>query len=439
MPGTGGFIGKARLEGGAGHGAVIFPAAGHHGTLHEHAADAHQKLNISSNRAQRDKPFIDYAERLTRAALRELPDGEASFEDWIDDDGVERGKPIRLHVTLRKTGDSLHADWSGSAQQVKGAINSTLSWTKAATYTAIRSVLPPGIPNNEGVFRAITVSAPAGTITNAVLPAACAARGLTGFRMVDCAFGALAMMLPDKVFAASDGGVTGITYGGYDNARNPFIFVEFTGGTWGARPWADGLEGNSNIFANLASQSVEATEAEQPLQILSYEFVADRAGAGTYRGGAPFRREYRFLEAEGLLQVRADRHTFRPYGLYGGSPGQPSRNVMNPGPDERPLPSKLTQTIKRGEVFRHELAGAGGWGDPLEREPEAVLRDLRNELIGRDAARDDYGVVIDTACWRVDHAATKERRAALRAARGWSETPAVLFDDQPGTTAKAGS
>ena len=147
-------------------------------------------------------------------------------------------------------------------------------------------MLPPGIPNNEGVFRAITVSAPAGTITNAVLPAACAARGLTGFRMVDCAFGALAMMLPDKVFAASDGGVTGITYGGYDNARNPFIFVEFTGGTWGARPWADGLEGNSNIFANLASQSVEATEAEQPLQILSYEFVADRAGAGTYRGGA---------------------------------------------------------------------------------------------------------------------------------------------------------
>ena len=381
--------------------------------------------------------IIDYAERLTRAALRELPDGEASFEDWIDDDGVERGKPIRLHVTLRKTGDSLHADWSGSAQQVKGAINSTLSWTKAATYTAIRSVLPPGIPNNEGVFRAITVSAPAGTITNAVLPAACAARGLTGFRMVDCAFGALAMMLPDKVFAASDGGVTGITYGGYDNARNPFIFVEFTGGTWGARPWADGLEGNSNIFANLASQSVEATEAEQPLQILSYEFVADRAGAGTYRGGAPFRREYRFLEAEGLLQVRADRHTFRPYGLYGGSPGQPSRNVMNPGPDERPLPSKLTETIKRGEVFRHELAGAGGWGDPLERDPEAVLRDLRNELIGRDAARDDYGVLIDTACWRVDHAATKERRAALRAARGWAETPAVLFDDQPDTTAKA--
>ena len=313
----------------------------------------------------------------------------------------------------------------GSSPQVKGAINSTLSWTKAATYTAIRSVLPPGIPNNEGVFRAITVSAPPGTITNAVLPAACAARGLTGFRMVDCAFGALAMMLPDKVFAASDGGNTGITIGGYDDERKPFVYVDFTCGTWGARPWADGLDGNSNIFANMASQSVEVTEAEYPLQILSYEFVADRAGAGRYRGGTPFRRDYRFLETEGLLQVRSDRRDFRPYGLYGGSPGQPSRNAMNPGPGERPLPSKLTETILEGDVFRHELAGAGGWGDPLERDPQAVLRDLRNELIGEARARDDYGVIVDRARWRVDEAGDRgapgrvARRARVgRAARG---------------------
>ncbi len=377
------------------------------------------------------REIIDYAEKLTRAALRELPDGEASFEDWIDDDGVERGKPIRLFVTLRKEGDTLAADWTGSAPQVKGAINSTLSWTKAATYTAIRSVLPPGIPNNEGVFRAITVTAPPGTITNAVLPAACAARGLTGFRMVDCAFGALAMMLPDKVFAASDGGNTGITIGGYRPDRTPFIYVDFTCGTWGGRPWADGLDGNSNIFANMASQSVEITEAEQPLQILSYEFVADRAGPGRYRGGVPYRRDYRFLEAEGLLQVRADRNTIRPYGLYSGSPGAPSRNMLNPHGEARPLPAKVTMTIERGTVFRHELAGAGGWGDPLERDPEAVLRDLRNELISAVSARDDYGVVIDVAAWQIDRAATEARRAALRVERGWSEPPVVSFGATP--------
>ena len=181
----------------------------------------------------------------------------------------------------------------------------------------------------------------------------------------------------------------------------------------------------------MASQSVEVTEAEYPLQILSYEFVPDRAGAGRYRGGTPFRRDYRFLETEGLLQVRADRHTFRPYGLYGGSPGQPSRNAMNPGPDERPLPSKLTETIQRGDVFRHELAGAGGWGDPLERDPQAVLRDLRNELIGDDTARDDYGVIVDRASWQVDAAATEARRAELRAARGWTALPAVSRGEMP--------
>ena len=133
--------------------------------------------------------LIDYTERLTRAAIRELPDGEWSFEDWIDDDGVDDDQPIRLFVTMTKRGDHMIVDWTGTDPQVKGAINNTYSFTKAASYTAIRSVLPANIPNNEGVFRAIEVIAPPGTIANGVLPAACAARGLTGFRMVDCAFG----------------------------------------------------------------------------------------------------------------------------------------------------------------------------------------------------------------------------------------------------------
>ncbi len=378
---------------------------------------------------------IDYAERLTRAAIAELPDGVFSFEDWIDDDGIDFDVPIRLYVTLTKRDDSLSADWTGSAPQVKGAINNTLSWTKAATYTAIRSVLPGGIPNNEGVFRAIEVTAPAGSIANAVLPAACAARGLTGFRMVDCCFGALAMMVPDKVFAASDGGNTGITIGGYYADRTPFIYVDFTCGTWGGRPWADGLEGNSNIFANMASQSVEVTEAEYPIQILAYEFVPDKAGAGKFRGGTPFRRDYRFLEAEGLLQVRSDRRRFRPYGLYGGQPGKPSLNQLNPEAENRLLPTKVTMNIKRGDVFRHELAGAGGWGDPLERDPSAVLKDVRNELLGAAKARADYGVVIDSERWAVDEKATAALRAGMRAARGGAEPPKVAWQEWPAAKA----
>ena len=367
---------------------------------------------------------IDYAERLTRAAVRDLPDGEYSFEDWIDDDGIDIGKPIRLFVTITKKDDNMTFDWTGSADQVKGAINNTLSFTKAASYTAIRSVLPDGIPNNEGVFRVIQVTAPPGTIANMVLPGACAARGLTGFRMVDCAFGALAMMLPDKVCAASDGGNTGVSIGGYDADRKPYIYVDFACGTWGGRPWADGLQGNSNMFANMASQSVEVIEAEQPMQILRYEFLPDRAGAGQYRGGAPYRRDYRFLEKEAILQVRSDRRAIKPYGLYGGRPGKPSMNYLNPDGNNQPLPSKPTMTITRGDVFSHELAGGGGWGDPFNRDPDAVLQDVRNELVSTEAAREEYGVVVDTDKWAVDAASTE----TLRSERPSAEQPFVSWD-----------
>src|SRR5207237_501584 len=291
---------------------------------------------------------IDYAERLTRAALEKLPDGEWSFEDWIDDDGVDYGKPIRLFVTIRKKGGHMVVDWTGTHPQVKGAINNTLSFTKAASYTGVRSVLPQGIPNNEGVFRAIEVICPPGTVGNGVLPAACAARGLTGFRMTDCMFGALAMMLPDKVKAAGDGGNTGVSIGGYYADRKPFIYVDFTCGAWGARPWADGLDGNSHMFANMASQPIEVTETQQPIQFLSSEFVDDQAGAG-------------------------------------------------------------------------------GWGDPLERDPAAVLRDVRNELLSPAKAAADYGVII--ASGKVDSAASTKRRAEIRAARGWREVPAVQRND----------
>jgi N-methylhydantoinase B len=278
------------------------------------------------------------------------------------------------------------------------------------------------------VFRAIEVTAPPGTIANAMPPAACAARGLTGFRMVDCLFGALAQMLPDKVFAASDGGNTGISIGGWHRDRRPFIYVDFTCCAWGGRPYADGLDGNSNIFANMASQPVEITESEQPIEILAYEFIADAMGPGEFRGGAPFRRDYRFLAEEGVLQVRSDRRRFRPYGLYGGAPGRPSMNYLNPQEENLPLPSKLTMTIRHGDVFRHEVAGAGGWGDPLRRDPEMVLRDVRNELVSPAAARRDYGVVLTGTPPSIDAAATQELRLLLAARRNWREVPVVSRD-----------
>ena len=361
------------------------------------------------------RSVVDYAEKLTRAAIRTLPDRVVTFEDWIDDDGVDYDKPIRIFVTITKKGDGISVDWTGSAAQVRGAINVPFASTQAVTYCAIKSVLGGDIPNNEGVFRAIDVIAPAGSITNVVLPGACAARGLTVFRMLDCLFGALAKMLPDLVFAASDGGLAGITVGGYYPDRKPFIYVDFTSSAWGGRPWADGVDGISNLYGNAALQSTEVTEAEQPLQILSCDFLCDRGGPGKFRGGAPFRRDYRFLEAEAVLQVRSDRRAFQPYGLYGGSPGKPSSNVLNPSTEARVLPSKFTMTIRQDDVFRLELAGAGGWGNPLEREPQLVLEDVVDGFVSLEGAREDYGVVIDPLSRQVNGDATRELRRSIQA------------------------
>jgi N-methylhydantoinase B len=361
---------------------------------------------------------MDYSERLTRHCLSELADGEATFTDWIDDDQIDIGKPIPLVCTVRKRGDSMEVDWTGSAPQVKGAINNTWSYTAAMSFTAVKSVLSINMPNNDGVFRPIKVIAPPGTITNGKLPAACAARGLTGFRGVDCCFGALAQLYPDRVYAASDGGNTGITIGGYDAALRPFIYVDFLSGCWGARPWADGLDGNTSMFANMASFSVEVIEAENPLEVLDYEFVPDTGGAGTFRGGMSQRKTWRMLADVGILQVRADRQTHRPYGLQGGGPGAPGRNVLDPGlPTEQKLHAKLTMTLREGQVFRHELPGAGGWGDPLERDLSLVAKDLRDGLVTVEGAARDYGVVARGDPPSVDMAATEKRRAEAKAKR----------------------
>ena len=373
---------------------------------------------------------IDHTERLARAAIRKLPDGEFAFEDWVDDDGIDRDRPIRLFCKITKRDDAIRVDWAGSSDQVKGAINCTLSFTKAVSYAAIRSVLDFDIPCNEGLFRAIDVTAPPGTVTNMVLPAACAARGLTGFRMGDCVFGALAMMLKDEVGAASDGGNTGVSIGGYDKSRRPFIFVDFACGSWGGRPWGDGVQGNSNMFANMASQSVELIESQNPIQILRYELIPDRAGAGKYRGGVPYRRDYLFTEEEAVLQVRSDRRRFRPYGLYGGYAGRPSRNVLNPDKEARLLDSKLTMYLRRGDVFRHELPGGGGWGDPLDRDPSNVLNDVRNEYISVEGANRDYGVVIDSSTWTVDLVATRNLRESRRRSRGEKPLPVINWEDE---------
>ena len=171
---------------------------------------------------------------------------------------------------------------------------------------------------------------------------------------------------------------------------------------------------------------MEVIEAEQPVEILAYEFLPDRAGAGKFRGGAPYYREYRFTEREAVLQVRTDRSRFRPYGLFGGQPGQRSANYLNPEDANVKLSSKPTMNITNGDVLRHELAGGGGWGDPLERYPDLVCKDVRDELVSIKSARENYGVVFTDDGRAVDTDATAALRNTLRTKRLVEPTGRVL-------------
>ena len=354
--------------------------------------------------------LYDYSERLTRAEIGALPDGEYTFEDWIDEDGID-DRPIPLRVKVTVAGDELTCDFTGSSSQVRGAINATLSFTKAAVYGAIKYVLGADIPNNAGFFRPIHVNAPPGSILNAVLPAACAARGLTGLRTADLMFGVLAQITPARAMAASEGGPTGVSIGGYDANRQPFVFVEFISSAWGGRSHLDGIDGITTPISNNSNTPAEVSEAEYPIAIDQYEFAPDSGGPGKFRGGLGVQRSYRLLEEEATLQVRADRQRFRPFGLFGGKPGTPSKNVLRRNGEVTTLPAKFTMTMRRGDVLHHVQPGAGGLGDPFERDPERVLADVQNEKVSVEAARRDYGVVIDTVSWKVDLQETARLRS----------------------------
>ena len=360
----------------------------------------------------------DYAERLTRAEILEIPDGTYRFTDHIDGLG-EHPQPVTLQVAVTVRGEELTADWTGSSPQVAGGINTPLPFTKAGVYTAIRSVMKADIPNCHGFTRPIHVSAPKGTVLNSVHPAPTGARGITGYRVIDCMFGALAQVLPHRVTADGMGGSTIPTFGGWHEGE-PFVFAETFMGTWGAAATHDGQEGVPHMGANQSNVPVEMIEANYPLRIRRYGIVPDTGGAGKYRGGNALMREYELLAERAVFSLRTDKRDFPPHALDGGEPGQAPVNILNPGPGQRELPVLVTEAIplKRGDVFFHVTPSGGGHGDPMVRDPQLVLADVIEEKLSRERALKAYGVVIEGDPPRVDEAATRELRASSeRAAR----------------------
>lgn len=357
--------------------------------------------------------LLDYAERMTREEIRKWPDGIYSFTDYIDDDGfTDTPLPIAVAITVR--GDSVSVNYEGSAPQVPAALNSTKSYTNSCTYLSVRCVLKGDIPNNAGVFRAIEVIAPEASIVNPKIPAACAARALTGYRVVDAMFGALAQVVPDRVPAAGEGGNTVVSLAGYKDDGEPFIIVDMICGAWGGRPDKDGIEAITNPSQNLSNTPVETMESQHPVRVEEYALVPDSCGAGKWRGGLGIARSYRVLALEAGLQLRADRMKIPPYGLAGGGAATGAINeIITASGEKISLPSKFNRKMDQGDLIRHVQPGGGGFGDPLTRDPARVAADVWNTKISAEFARDHHRVVVDPDTGDLDEAATAALRAAV--------------------------
>jgi N-methylhydantoinase B len=339
--------------------------------------------------------LLDYAERMTRAEIATWPAGTFRFTDHIDSDGLS-DEPVRLSVAVTVRGNgTVKVDWEGSSSQVRAAINSTLSFTKSNTFLSVRCALRGDIPNNAGVFRCIEVTAPEGSVLNPLPPAPVAARALTGYRVVDTMFGALAQIVPDIIPAAGEGGNTVVCLGGRHPDNRPFILVDMISGSWGGRPDQDGIDAITNPSQNLSNTPVEVLERQHPVRIEEYSLVPDSGGPGRFRGGLGLRRSYRLLAEEAVLQLRADRLHFAPYGLGGGEPGGRAANWLGEAEALCAIAGKVTTIMRRGDLLTHHQAGGGGHGEPMTRDPQAVARDVWNGKVSVAAARARYGVAVD--------------------------------------------
>ena len=358
----------------------------------------------------------EYAERLTRAEIRDIPDGVYEFVDHIDGVG-EDPETLYLKAKIIVDDDEITVDWTGSSQQVEAGINPSFPFTKACVYAALRSVMSADIPNCHGFSKPITVLAPLGSLVNPLFPAPCGARGITGYRMIDCLFGALAQAVPERITADNNGGSTLPTIAGYENGK-AFVFCETFMGAWGAAAGHDGQSGVPHMGANQSNVSIEMIESDYPIRIDEYGMAPDTGGPGRHRGGLALLRQYRILSDKAILNVRSDKRKYPPHGLFGGKEGSASINLVNPGGENRVLPVLMlkVEKLKQGDVFRHVMSGGGGYGDPLERDPGLVLDDIITEKVTVDHARREYGVVIDISgvAPAIDAAATETLRGDMR-------------------------
>jgi N-methylhydantoinase B len=361
--------------------------------------------------------ILDLGERMIRRNLKTWRDDEVTVSGFIDNDGVDRERPVRYELTVRKHDDHIEFDFSGSDDQAVGPINMNPVYMEGqSVLPALLATVDSNASFNSGIRRAVTVIARVGSVFNPRFPAPVGASTTVMFRVTDLVLEALGAFVPDKV-AANGGGAGGSTAilwsdKGRDRSSRTMQY-EVLSTAQGASACVDGCNGTGANFYNNLITPIEILESQYPVRIERFELITDSGGPGRRRGGLSYRREYRCL-IPATLNRRADRSRFPGNGIMGGMPGSLARLILNPGTvSESEVPIAGRYDFSAGESFMGEGAGGGGYGDPFDRDPLLVERDVALGYVSSESARSAYGVVIG-ADGQVNHEATEHTRSSAR-------------------------
>ena len=363
--------------------------------------------------------WMDICERELRKEIAKLPDGVYGPEtDYLDDDGINLEKPVRISVSLEVKGDTLIFDID-SDPQTRGPLNLRPCVSRTFTVCWVKMAFGAKLPVNEGMSRPVTITyPPEGALVNPKFPAPVNMYVRPSHLISTLVARVLGRVQPDRIPAPSSAASGSVVMSGHNPRTDRwFSFQEIYNGGGGARPHVDGVSVQDDLVLNVMNTPVEAMETEFPVQIACYALTQDSGGAGKHRGGLGALRQWRVLADEAVFNLRSDRFKFSSPGAQGAMPAMSSGASMNPGtPSEQPLPSKVSsRPLGRGDVISWRLGGGGGWGNPLDREPEMVRNDVIRGYISLDSARDQYGVILTGPNHDIDWDATTAQRAGRAA------------------------
>ena len=345
---------------------------------------------------------LNYSEKMMRTLLARLPDGNSTFEDFCDGDGViEQGdgedQTFQIKMTVEKTGEHISVDFSGTDDAVSGPMNAPLSVTASGVFCALKTIIDPDglIPPNSGCWRTITVSAPKGCVLNAEFPSPVVyANHEISHRVCDMTFGAVAEFWPDNTMACSQGTSAVITFGGEDpRNKQRYVSYETIKGGFGARPNKDGINAIASGISNTMNTPIEILEMSFPVRVDEYVLVTDSGGAGRFRGGLGASRTWTVLDHKARASACLERTKSAPFGLSGGKPGLAAKIWTEaPNGDKGIAPGKGGFDVPNGGQIHLRVPGSGGFGDPSERDINAIKEDVLDGYISEEAAETHYGV-----------------------------------------------